>query len=377
MIALLFGISLLYSFVIFNLIHKIKKEHVFEQSTDITSSENTYFSVLIPFRNEAQNIPELLTTLSKIEYPTSHFEIIFIDDASEDNSKSIIQECIQNTHLNIKVLNNKPYSNSPKKDAITLGVKNAKHSWIVTTDADCLVPSTWLSELNTFIKTEAPHFVAMPVLVKKKNSVVALFQYFETLALQGITLATYRLKRPFLCNGANLAYKKDLFFEVNGYEGNNHLASGDDIFLLEKIRKLANTNIRYVCSRNVLVTTSPEDSWSTSIQQRVRWASKTKTQKNTTALALGIVMLLSNISVIASLILVFIFPLKVMYWISFIFMKWITDGLLLKFTATTFQEDFDDSDTIIPLFVQPFLYCWIAVHSLKGNYTWKGREHRK
>lgn len=375
MIATLFIILSIYFITIFSLIQGIRKVKKYDYD-DSTPGKNK-FSIVIPFRNEAQHLPELLISLSKIDYPSTHFEVIFIDDASEDKSKTIIQEFKQTSTLPIKLLDNKPYSRSPKKDAITLGVKQAIHPWIVTTDADCQTPRTWLSALDTFIDTEKAQFVAMPVLLKRKKSLVATFQYFEILGIQGVTLAAFSFKKPFLCNGANLAYKKDLFFEVNGYEGNNHLASGDDIFLLEKIRKLTTVNLTYLNTKEALVKTYPETTWTQAIEQRIRWASKTKTQKNRIAQLLGIITLLSNLSFLLSLVLIFMYPLEIVYWIFFMLYKSITDLIFLKFCASTFQEDFNDGTIVVPLLIQPYIHCWIVLHSFWGNYTWKGRKHHK
>ena len=377
MIATLCIISLVYFMVVFYLIRGIRTLKRFEYESENKSLEETKFSIIISFRNEAQNLPNLLKHLSKIEYPTTHFELLFINDSSEDNSVSIIEKYIETSPFQIQLFDNQPYSKAPKKDAITLGIKKATHRWIVTTDADCEVPSGWLAALNTFIKREHPHLVAMPVLLKKTTPLVGLYQYFETLVLQGITLAGFGLSKPFLCNGANLAYQKDIFFEVNGYEGNNHLASGDDVFLLEKVKKLPDVRLTYLNSPQTLVRTQPEMNWKHVCNQRIRWASKTKKQKSQIAQWLGLLIFLSNLSFIMSVALIFFYPFQVMVWFFFIFYKWIMDILLLNFSAQAFQEDFEASDFIIPSFIQPFLNSWIVLNSLWGNYSWKGRAHRK
>lgn len=375
MIAILGVTSGIYFVTIFWLIQGIRKGKTYDYDGTILGKNK--FSIVIPFRNEAKNLPKLLQSLSAIQYPATHFELIFIDDASEDSSKNIIQEFIQTATLPVRVLENKPYSKAPKKDAITLGVKKALHPWIVTTDADCQIPTAWLSVLDAFIDTEKAQFVAMPVLLKRGNSLATSFQYFETIVLQGLTLATFSFNKPFLCNGANLAYQKNLFFEVNGYEGNNHLASGDDIFLLEKIRKQTSAKLSYLNAKETIVKTYPESTWTQAIQQRIRWTSKTKSQKNTTAILLGLISFLGNVSFIISFLFIFVYPLDILYWIFFISFKCITDVLLLRWSATAFQEDVKDSNTFIALFLQPFLYAWIIVNSLWGSYTWKGRDHSK
>src|SRR5690606_35935412 len=156
-------------------------------------SQLTRFSIVIPFRNESENIPALFETILKINYPSVLFEIIFVDDFSTDNSAKIIIKNQKISNLSIRLIHNKVISNSPKKDAISEAIKIAKYEWIVTTDADCELPENWLKILDGFIQSKEsemnnPIMVCGPVVYKTEGSFLQNFQYFDGLSLQAVTL---------------------------------------------------------------------------------------------------------------------------------------------------------------------------------------------
>ncbi|UJH90816.1 glycosyltransferase [Antarcticibacterium sp. 1MA-6-2] len=127
----------------------------------IYSEPEKRFSVIIPYRNEAQNLPGLFLSLSKIVYPEELFEIILIDDESGDDSEPL---CISfkedHPHLRVKLLNNLRKTNSPKKDAINEGIKYSQYEYIITTDADCVVGELWLNHFNNSLVKSGASFIA-------------------------------------------------------------------------------------------------------------------------------------------------------------------------------------------------------------------------
>ncbi|WP_304142689.1 glycosyltransferase [Mesoflavibacter zeaxanthinifaciens] len=197
----------------------------------------TKFTVVIPFRNEAENLPTLFKSISKLNYQTSLFEIILVNDDSEDLSKDIVTKFISNSALDITLIENERQSNSPKKDAISSAIKISKYDWIITTDADCVLPKYWLDSFDTFIQQNDAKMVVGPVTYHQVNGFLKHFQLLDFLSLTGSTIAGFGIGKPFLCNGANLAYKASFFNSMNGFEGNDTIASGDDIFLMEKALK--------------------------------------------------------------------------------------------------------------------------------------------
>ena len=243
----------------------------------------TKFSIVIPFRNEAENLPKLLDSIAKLNYPKAFFEVILVDDNSEDKSVSIINKILDTKSLkkdftridNIRIIKNEITSNSPKKDAITSAIKASKFNWIITTDADCVLPKYWLDTFDEFIQTKHTNCIVAPVTYHGNNSFFNRFQTVDFLSLQGATIGGFGIKKPFMCNGANFCYRRSLFQQLKGFEGNTDIASGDDIFLLEKLIEHDVKKVHYLKSIKAIVKTNPTSTVSNLIQQRLRWASKT------------------------------------------------------------------------------------------------------
>jgi cellulose synthase/poly-beta-1,6-N-acetylglucosamine synthase-like glycosyltransferase len=347
------------------------------------SSEKTIpqssFSIVIPFRNEAENLSSLIESLKQIDYPNSLFEIILIDDDSEDDSIEIINNEISRIARNdiqIRIIKNHRISASPKKDAITEAIQIAKKEWILTTDADCQVPSTWLKTLDAFIQQHSFDFIAAPVSLKTGNGLLQNFQLFDHCSLQSLTMGTFGMGNPLLCNGANVCYKKSLFITLNGFKGNDHIASGDDIFMLEKALQKNPSIVGFLKSKNAIVSTRAQHSWSTLLHQRVRWASKTSYQKSSASKGIGILVFVTNLwFVVGCIALCFQKEIWVPLLLLFL-IKMIVDGLIIYLSAHFFRSKKNIYYYLMSSLVYPFFTVVIVVKSLTSNYNWKGRNYR-
>jgi glycosyltransferase involved in cell wall biosynthesis len=153
-------ITLIYLLLIGSFVFGFNKTKAF--SLKNTASKTT-FSVIIPFRNESENLPDLLKSIASLKYPKHLFEIILVDDASKDNSVELIMKFLSSVKYDIKVISNNRTTNSPKKDAITLAINKAKHEWIITTDADCILPKNWLNSFDEFIQKTISKCIVAPV----------------------------------------------------------------------------------------------------------------------------------------------------------------------------------------------------------------------
>lgn len=341
----------------------------------------TSFSVLIPFRNEAENLPNLLKSILELDYNTSLVEFIFIDDASSDDSIKIITQVLGKTlqkrkikPTNFKIIANKRTSKSPKKDAITTAISKAKHNWIVTTDADCVLPKKWLKILDNFIQDKQPKMVVAPVNYKVENSFLEQFQLLDFMSLQGTTIGAFGIEIPFLCNGANLAYQKEEFLKLNGFNGNNQIASGDDIFLFEKFLENDKKSVHYLKSRDAIVTTFPVKTWKNLTHQRIRWAAKTSNLKSTLVKAIGILVFLMNLGVILSLFLKF----NLRLFLLILVLKISVDVLLFFPTLRFFKHQKSFIKWyLFSSILYPFFSVFIVLKSLFTNYNWKGRTFKK
>ena len=357
--------------------HKVPLFQFFKSET---KSSQTKFSVIIPFRNEAENLPALLNSIINLNYPISSFELLFVDDDSEDKSVRVIEDFFktnQNLKIDFQTLNNNRISKSPKKDAITTAIISSKHSWIITTDADCILPLNWLRTFDLFIQKNSPNMVVGPVCYISENSCVNSYQQFDNFSLQATTIGAFGLQNPLLSNGANLAYKKEVFIQVNGFSGNDHVASGDDIFLLEKFIKKDLAKVQFVKSLEVLVKTKAETSWRDIIEQRIRWASKTSKQKNRASIGLGVLVFITNLMIILLFILSFIQPFYFFHFVIIFALKLIIDGFIMNRHTRSFSLKFNGWSFYLCEIIYPFITIIVVLGSLFGTYTWKNRTFKK
>ena len=348
------------------------------------SEAKTTFSIIIPFKNEAENLSDLLKSISELNYPVSLFEVIFVNDESQDESVDIIQEVLDtkfslenSTRTDIKVINNVRKTNSPKKDAINKAISQAKFGWIITTDADCVVPKYWLDGFDNFIQKNETNFIVAPVGYHKVDTFLKRFQTLDFLSLIGATIGGFGIKKPFLCNGANLAYRKVFFKELNGFEGNTNIASGDDVFLLEKAIKQDKNKVHYLKSAEVVVKTKPQQNFKDLLSQRIRWAAKTSSYNNLFGKFTGLIVLLMNSSIVCSLLFVLIGLLDIIFFIFILIIKFSIDFLLIYKTAGFLNQNKYLSSYIFSSFLYPFFSVYVAFISVFKGYKWKGNNYKK
>ena len=368
-----------YSILIFSLAIGFTKIDEFKSEN---KKSKTTFSVVIPFRNEAKNLTNLLESISKIEYPKNLVEFIFVDDNSTDDSIEIIEAFISDQIERIKnlkpfdyiIIKNIRNSNSPKKDAISAAINIAKNEWILTTDADCVLHKSWLHTFDNFIQKNTPKMVVAPVNYKAENNSLEQFQLLDFMSLQGTTIGAFGINFPFLCNGANLAYKKEDFLKLNGFEGNTNIASGDDIFLFQKFIKADKKSVQYLKSKEVIVTTFPVKTNSDLINQRIRWATKTTSYDSWLVKCIGIIVFLTNLSVILS---IFLSDNLTLIFLPFL-LKLIIDLFLFIPTARFFnhQKSFFKW-YLFSSIMYPVFSIFIVLKSIFFKYSWKDRSFKK
>lgn len=379
MVLTLLFITILYLILIGGFIWGFDKVSVFKLED---KPAKTKFSIIIPFRNEAKNLPDLLKSIKTLNYPNHLFEIIFVDDDSNDSSVEIIQKTLdaskqkQNTRISIQITSNNRKTNSPKKDAITSAIAKAKFNWIVTTDADCQLPKFWLDSFDEYIQKNNALCIAAPVTYTATNSFLNNFQILDILSLQGATIGGFGINKPFMCNGANFAYKKSIFIQVNGFNGNSDIASGDDIFLLEKVKKKHPKQLHYLKCEQAIVKTQSQPTWSSLTSQRIRWAAKTSAYNNWFGKLTGLIVLLTNAMIIISLTLsiIGIIKFKTLFYIAFI--KFNIDFILIYKSAVFFNQKSILKTYILAFIVYPFFSVYVACISMFSGYKWKGRAFK-
>jgi cellulose synthase/poly-beta-1,6-N-acetylglucosamine synthase-like glycosyltransferase len=340
----------------------------------------TFISVLIPARNEAAHIEQCLRSILAQNYPIHLYEIILIDDYSTDDTAAIaaalssprvqvlsLEEYLQ--HADYQNFN----QNSFKKIGIQLGIKKAKGTLIACTDADCLAQPDWLRYLAQCYELQHAKFIAAPVNFYEETSNFERFQSLDFLGMMGITGAGIHRKFMRMCNGANLAYPKSVFYEVGGFEGINRIASGDDMLLMQKIAARYPNDIFCLKQKKANIFTHAKPNWQSFINQRVRWASKSS--------------IYPEHRVTFDLAMVFFFCCNLLLslilspWLGFavFFIQLFIKSAIDYYFLTICARFFDRKDLLKTFFISQFYHiAYIVVVGIKSNlakeYEWKGRR---
>lgn len=250
-------------------------------ATEQNDELSAFVTIVIAARDEAHNINQLLTSLLQQDYSPTRFEIIIIDDHSTDETLALAKK-YEDSQIHVFALADHliptTHQHAYKKAALELGIQNASGDIIMMTDADCTPEQSWIRDVVSGFNKGADMVLA-PVQIHYSEGFLNAFQGLDVAGTMLLTGAAVSLGKPILANGANFAFRKSLFHDLNGYEGNQRRASGDDVFLLHKA-VAATSHINYRTNRSAVVLTQSVDSWQALWKQRLRWAAKTTSYTN-------------------------------------------------------------------------------------------------
>jgi poly-beta-1,6-N-acetyl-D-glucosamine synthase len=352
---------------------------------EIQKGKRTFISVVIPARNEAANISRCLESLSLQTYPAESFEVIVVDDNSTDETWNIIKRIVY-PGLSIIPLKLKEREESEetegkprafKKLALETGIGAAQGSLIVTTDADCSFPPAWLETIAGFYAFTNAKFIAAPVKIDSGNSLLSVFQTLDFITLQGITGASVFKKIHSMCNGANLAYEKKVFYEVGGFRDIDHIPSGDDMLLMHKIYKKYPLDVLFLKSRDATVSTMPEKSWMGFINQRIRWASKADSYEDKRIFRVLLLVYLFNLLFVCLALASFRSHIYLFLFILLLLLKTIIEYPFVRKVAVFFNQQ---GLLVYFPFFQPLHILYTIVIGWMGkfgSYRWKERKVNK
>lgn len=328
-------------------------------------------SVIIVGRNEEKNIARLFSSLTLQTLPKENYEIIFVDDQSEDQT---IEEVRKWENESIRILElEKSVTHLHKKNAIEQAIAMAKYDIIVLTDADCWMGKNWLMSIADYMTNHGPKALLAPVQFSNEKGLFQRFQQIEFASLMASTASFVGLQQPIMANGANIAFQKAAFFAVNGYK-NDDVTSGDDVFLVHKLKKHYGKNaIHFLKNAEAIVFTQAQATLYDFIQQRIRWTSKNKHYKDWITIFTGFYIYFFNLFVLFSWIFVAFYPEK-WYFLFPFFSK-------LVFDAWYFLSYFRFSKQLrllmyyLPVQILNTLYVvGIVALSLFSSYEWRGRR---
>lgn len=329
------------------------------------------FSVIIPARNEAKNISPCIESILKNEYHLGRFEIIVIDDQSEDSTFALASKF---SRENVRVLRSNVTPGFPKngfkKWALDQAIRKAKYDHIVTIDADCKVEKKWLEKISLCFGNQRIRFTTGPVQLLGDSSFIEQFQALDNMGMMAVTKAGIESQAWVLANGANMAFVKEDYLNYSKSDNTKNIASGDDMFLAQYIQREHGVSaIAFPKSQAASVFTPSEKSWPSFISQRLRWASK-----NNKYASLGLNALMGYVWIycLLTLVLLFISPLVSICALLF---KALCDTIYLSSLSSFFKNKIGSLNIF---FLSPFHTLYVAIFGFASllpiKYTWKGRK---
>ena len=294
-----FGVAgLLYFFTIalFALGLLLREKH------SANNTDSIPISIVVAVRNEEEAVDRLLRSIFEQDYPTECFELVLVNDHSNDGTWETATKWAQQ-YANISMVHLSE-DLAGKKQAVALGVSLAKNDIIVLTDADCTHPKNWLTTISSSYHSQKADMLIGPVMISPANSFFEKIQALELASLTASSIGACNLGTPFIASAANLSFNKStLGFKQQML--NPKYASGDDVFLLHSAKRKKGFRISPLQGEGALVFTQPVKSVGKFLSQRARWASKSTGYTDFTTIAVGFIVLLFNVLLVVLAVLSF------------------------------------------------------------------------
>jgi cellulose synthase/poly-beta-1,6-N-acetylglucosamine synthase-like glycosyltransferase len=334
---------------------------------------NTKVTILIAARNEEEKIALTIDDILAQDYPKELFEVIIADDHSTDRTAEIISSYADRKVRLLQLRDDKAL-NSYKKRAIAEAIKLSTGDFMVATDADCRMGPQWLSSIINDYEANDLVLISSPVVYFEEHSLFEYMQTLEFMYLIGIGAAFIGNGKASTCNGANFAYRKDVFYEVGGFQGIDELASGDDELLLQKVAAKYPGRIGFLKSREALVYTHAKPNIKEFMQQRRRWASKSTKYKDKKVVAFVVCIWLFNVSMLLNTLLGFYDTAFFKLLLVQVALKYAFEFVYLLPITRFFGRIKLISLLIIIIPVHVFYFVYVGIMGKSRKYNWKGRN---
>jgi biofilm PGA synthesis N-glycosyltransferase PgaC len=325
---------------------------------DVLKDPETFVSVVVACRNEQETLPGLLNCIATQIYPENLFEVIIVDDNSEDTTSEIVAGF--KVISNILLINNR---GKGKKQALRTGINAARGKLIITTDADCTMGKNWMRTIAAFYEMNKDDLIICPVQIEPAPGFFGKLEELEFLSLQGITTGSAIYKNPTMCNGANMAFTKEAYLR-HSERLHDEINSGDDIFLLHNLKEETRSKISWLESPDTIVTTESSSSFRSFLKQRSRWISKGKVYKDRYTIVLGIVTFVGVILQVSYLLFSLIYPALIWVFLSVVVLKSIPDFLILMNTSGRYGKRKLLRWFIPAQLIYPFYVLSVVIYSL-------------
>jgi len=371
MIFLVFLIGGIYVLVIASFFYGWEKLRHFDIANETPS---LFVSIVIPMRDEEDNILNLLHDLSNQTFPAKDYEIILVNDHSVDHSYEIASGY---SFDNLKIIS-LPDSVSGKKAALAAGIQRSKGELIITTDADCRMKSKWLISIALYYIKAKPVMILCPVvpsynLHSQSGKILNEILTLEFYSLLGSTAGAAAIGRPVMCNGANLAFPKNVYQDIQQTLVNTKIASGDDIFGMLALKKKYPGRIHFLKLKDAAVYTTIAGNVKSFFKQRGRWAAKFRFYRDPEIIVTALAVFGINLMLLVTLVYSFLQHNYISFFGLLIIKSLIDFPFLYRVTSFFGKKKLMRWFPVVQSFY--FFYVCITVFfALVMPNVWKGRK---
>jgi len=341
-------------------------------------NNNQYYSVsvIIAARNEEKNIVRFLNSMKNIDYPSDRWELIVVDDRSEDSTFRLAESFKPEIpNLNIIRIEKKDINISPKKNALEAAIRNSNGEIILTTDADCRPKKEWISEIVSHFDKETAMVAGFSPLIdnENKDNLLSSFQFIESISLGGLSASAIGLGFPLTCSGRNLAYKREIFNNIGGFGRFKTYISGDDDLLMHLIRKKTKLKIKY--AQKSIVPSIPAENFKDFINNRLRHASKFIPYPLDVKI-ISAFFYLFNLTIILSFLCIFLMPIYLWIFIISLLIKYFSDYSFIKKAKKKFGIKEPTQKFTVVFLLHPFYITIFGLLGLRGKFKWKNKIYK-
>lgn len=327
-------------------------------------------SVLIAARNEGKNIEKLLQSLYNQTFDKENFEVIIVDDHSDDDTFGISESFkVSHPEMSLKLIK---ATGSGKKQAISQALHAADNEVVIVTDADCELPAKWIEKMLAFYIAKDLKMLLGPVLLSPADTLFEKLQVLEHMSLIASTAGSTAIGMPVMCNGANMMYDRKSALNVEKDRTDMKLASGDDMFLMEQfIARYGSKAIGFFLNREVIVKTATMPNLKAFFRQRTRWTSKTKAYTNWKIIATALTVFLFNLSIVFFFVAGFFMPVFWAFYVLYVIMKTLIDYPIIR-RISAFMKQKKLKFWTLPLeFIYPLYVVFTAIAGMFTKVRWK------
>lgn len=349
-------------FILSNLLILVKLK---EDDDSLGNNRNSWldFSLLIPFKNEGKNLIQLLKSINKLDYPQKAYEILLINDNSTDNFLQIIENNLE-SKVNFRLLTPINKKLPAKKGALDFGLKNSKNNFIITTDADAILPQSILKIYSNKFHQDYDILFG-PTHLICNNSFAGRLSQFYNLRNQILIFSASKCRIPYSAMGSNLSYKKESFLKLGGYENFSEVISGDDDLLIREGIK-NNLKVGSILSKDLLVKSNTVNTFKEFLNQKARHTATSNYYLLKHQILLSVWHLINIFSLFSPIFMI----MDSIFAIPFI-LKIIFDITIIKSKEKIFEYKFTFLEVIKFQIIYEILLIVNYINGSLKRYNWK------